>query len=148
MAKHGKVRPLALCVFRHGDQIFVAEGSDRHRQQTFYRPIGGKIEFGERAAATVKREVMEETGLQVRDLRYLGTLENLFTYEGQSGHEIVMIFDGAFVDPACYQDTFQVCGTDDGKILFVAMWKSLAFFRSGSAPLYPDGLLALLESLP
>lgn len=84
--KPGKVRPLAICVFRRGDSILVAEGHDRVKRQTFYRPLGGRIEFGERAAETVARELREEIQQEVRDLRYLGTLENIFTYEGQPGN--------------------------------------------------------------
>lgn len=140
-----RIRPLALCIFRRGEKIFVAEGYDSSKNQTFYRPIGGGIEFGELAAATVKREVMEEIEAEVADLVYLGTLENIFTYEDQTGHEICMIFDGRFVDKSRNADGYSVIGQDDGDILFTAMWKPLSFFREGRAPLYPDGLLELLE---
>lgn len=80
--KPGKVRPLAICVFRDGDHILAAQGFDEVKGQTFYRPLGGKIEFGERGAETVVREVMEEIGEVVMDVKYLGTLENIFTYAG------------------------------------------------------------------
>ena len=145
--KPGKIRPLAICVFRRGDHILVAEGYDTARQQTFYRPLGGRIEFGERAAATVARELREEIGQEVRDLRYLGALENIFTYEGQAGHEIVLVFDGAFVDEGVYgRDAILGTEAEDAQQpLFTAYWKPLAFFRGGAAPLYPDGLLTLLE---
>lgn len=43
-----------------------------------YRPPGGTIEFGERGAATVVRELREELGADVVEPRYLGTLENIF----------------------------------------------------------------------
>lgn len=143
--KPGKIRPLAICVFRRGDRILAAEGRDSSKNQTFYRPLGGKIEFGERGAETVAREVMEEIGQAVTGLRYLGTLENIFTYEGQKGHEIVLIYDGAFVDETVYaQET--IAGQDDGETPFTARWMPLDFFRQGGAPLYPDDLLALLDT--
>jgi hypothetical protein len=41
-----KIRPIAICVFRHKDRILVAEGYDPVKKQTFYRPLGGVIEFG------------------------------------------------------------------------------------------------------
>ena len=145
MGKKRRVRALAICVFRRDNHIFVAEGYDRIRKQTFYRPLGGGIEFGERAADTIKREVMEEIGAMVADLRYLGTLENLFVYEDEPGHEIVLVFDGAFVDSVINEDSYMVEGQDDNHILFTAMWKSLDYFRAGQASLYPDGLLSLLE---
>ena len=142
-----RIRPLALCVFRRGDKIFVSQGYDAHKDETFFRPIGGKIEFGETGAEAVAREVQEEIGAEVADLVYLGTLENIFTYEGQLHHEIVMIYAGRFPDPALNQDDLKARGTDDGDILFVAEWKRLGDFRGPDAPpLYPAGLLALLDS--
>ncbi|MDQ7024412.1 MAG: NUDIX domain-containing protein [Anaerolineae bacterium] len=145
MAKKKRIRPLALCVFRRGDKIFVAEGHDKKINKTFYRPIGGGIDFTERAIETVRREVREEIEADVTNLVYLGTLENIFSYEGQFGHEICLMFDGDFVDDFRNVDDYTVVGHDDGDVLFTAMWKSLDFFRNGHAPLYPDGLLALLE---
>src|SRR5215203_5535787 len=76
MEKKKCIRPLALCVFRRGDKIFVAEGHDAKANKTFYRPIGGGIDFGERAIDTVRREVQEEIAAEVSNLVYLGTLEN------------------------------------------------------------------------
>lgn len=144
--KPGKIRPLAICVFRRGDMILAAEGYDAVKQQTFYRPLGGKIEFGEYGEDTVRREIMEEIGEKVHSLRYLGTLQNIFTFNGKPGHEIVLIYDGAFVDESVYsRDVLHGVEDDDehgGD--FKAVWKSLDFFRAGHAPLYPDGLVDLL----
>ncbi len=142
-----RIRPLALCVFQREDQIFVARGFDAHKRETFYRPIGGRIEFGERASDAVAREVREEIDAEVADLTYLGALENLFIYEGKPGHEIIMIFDGRFCDHAMNQDDAVVTGVDDGEVLYEGSWKRLDFFRGdGAPPLYPTGLLNLLDS--
>lgn len=141
-----RIRPLALCVFRREDKIFVSRGYDAHKAQTFYRPIGGKIEFGERGRDAVIRETREELGVEVTKLRYLGALENIFSYESQPGHEIVLIFDGKFSDPAMNRDELRIQGVDDGEILYEASWKPLDFFREPAAPpLYPAGLLEMLD---
>lgn len=59
----GVVRPIALCVFRdESDRILVLEGYDPTRALTFYRRLGGGIEFGERSQDTVAREIREELG--------------------------------------------------------------------------------------
>ena len=145
--KKDRIRPLALCVFRREHKIFVARGYDAHKDQTFFRAIGGRIEFGERGIETVIREVQEEIGAEVVDLVYLGALENIFSYDGKPGHEIVLIYDGRFSDPAFNQDDLRFRGTDDGDILYEGSWKRLDFFRGDDAPpLYPAGLLALLDS--
>lgn len=145
--KKARIRPLALCVFRRADMIFVAKGHDTHGNQTFFRPIGGAIEFGERGADAVAREVLEEIGAEITQLKYLGTLESIFTYQGKPHHEIVMIYDGRFRDAAMNQDDITVQGIDDGDIRYEAAWKQLDFFRKADAPpLYPAGLLELLDS--
>ena len=144
--KKKRIRCLALCIFRRDDKIFVARGYDSKRDQVFYRPIGGAIEFGERGGDAVAREVMEEIGAAVADLRYLGALENIFTYEGKPGHEITLIYDARFVDAALNRDDIEAQGSDDGEVLFDAMWMELDEFRGGSATLYPDGLLALIDT--
>ncbi|MFN8372290.1 MAG: NUDIX domain-containing protein [Anaerolineae bacterium] len=143
-----KIRPLAICVFRDGERIFAAEGYDEVKQQFFYRPLGGRIEFGERSAQTIVRELREEIDAEVSDLRYLGTLENIFTFNGEMGHEIVLIYDGKFVDNTIYEREGMEGHEDDDELgAFRAVWRPLSFFREGHAPLYPDGLLELLDGL-
>ncbi len=113
MGKKKRVRPLAICVFRSRDRILVMEGYDSLKKEYFYRPLGGGIEFGEPSTETICRELMEEINVEVdrRSLKYLGTLENIFTFNGKPGHEIVMIYDGALKEPALYE---QACDRGAG----------------------------------
>jgi 8-oxo-dGTP pyrophosphatase MutT (NUDIX family) len=60
-----RIRPLAICVFRNEDRILVNEGYDPVKQEAFYRPLGGGIEFGESSMDTVCRELMEELNVDV-----------------------------------------------------------------------------------
>ncbi len=68
MGKKKRVRPLAICVFRHHDRILVMEGYDPVKKEHFYRPLGGGIEFGEPghvklfAASSWKRSMLKWTG--------------------------------------------------------------------------------------
>lgn len=145
--KKRRIRPLALCLFRRGDKILVARGYDAVKDQTFYRPIGGGINFGERGADAVRREVREELDAEVVDVVYLGAFENIFAYEGKPGHEIILIYDGRFTDPKLNEDDTLLEGEDDEELLYEASWKPLDFFRAEDAPpLYPAGLLNLLDS--
>lgn len=146
--KPNKVRPLAICVFRRGDRILAAEGYDEVKKQAFYRPLGGRIEFGEYGYQTISREVMEEIGQEVTGVHYLGTLENIFTYNGEAGHEIVLVYDGQFVDSSLYEREPIEGYEDEDSLLFKAFWKSLDFFETGGLPLYPDGLIELLRRPP
>jgi len=58
--KKKRVRPLAICVVRRGDEILVSEGYDASKQQRYYRPLGGAIDFGETGQAAAARELQEE----------------------------------------------------------------------------------------
>ncbi len=138
-------RPLAICIFRKEDQVFVGELYDASKDEVFYRPLGGTIEFGEPAREAVKRELQEEIAAEVINLRYLGALENLFTHEGAFGHEIVLVYEGDFADKAFYEAETVPAQEEDG-MTFTACWKPLQEFREGKAPLYPDGLLRLISS--
>ena len=141
--REGSIRTIALCVCRDRDRILVAELRDRKKQQVFYRPLGGTIEFGERAEDTVRREFREEIGAELTGVRYLGMLENIFTYEGRQGHEIVLVFDGRLSDPRLYERE-RITGDELGHP-FHAVWKRLDEFGPGRPPVYPDGLVELLR---
>ena len=142
--KKKRVRPLAICVFRNNNRILVAEGYDSVKQQTFYRPLGGGIEFGEYSEQTIHRELMEEIGAEVSDLKYLGTLENIYVFNGTPGHEIIMVYDGVLKESGLYEQA-EVEGIEaEIDESFKAVWKSLDEFGEGKSILYPNGLLELL----
>lgn len=145
-----RIRPIVIGLFRHEGRILVAEGVDRVADETFYRPIGGAIEFGETSAEALVREVTEELGEEISDLEYLGTLENIFTCEGATGHEIVQVYDARFVDAAVYgRRTLHGHEADADDPDFRASWMFTRDFEGEDAHiLYPDGLLDLLQSSP
>ena len=143
MAQQG-IRPLAICVFRNGDRILVGEGYDSVKRETFYRPIGGGVHFGEHSREGLAREIREELGAEVTDLEFIGAIENIFTCDGQPGHEIVMVYDGKLTDSSLYEREY-LDGCEEGGLRFRAVWKSLAEFGDGEPPLYPEGLLEMLR---
>jgi 8-oxo-dGTP pyrophosphatase MutT (NUDIX family) len=70
------------------------DGTPRHA----FLP-GGHIEPGERAEETLKRELIEEVGIDsLRVGRFLAAQENIYPYEGETSHEINLIFEGSFED--------------------------------------------------
>ena len=138
-----RIRCVAICAFRRGDRILVVEDYDSVKRQTFYRPLGGGIDFGEASAAAVVREIREEIGAAVVDLEYIGTVENIFTFNGVARHELIQIYDGRLVDEVLYLAQSIPGVESDGEPMRV-IWKSLDSF-SAKTPLYPDGLLELLR---
>jgi 8-oxo-dGTP pyrophosphatase MutT (NUDIX family) len=103
MHQSNQIRVLALGLIREGDRIFISEGYDPVKQQTFYRVMGGGVEFGETSYDALKREFQEEIQAELTNIKYLGCLENLFTFNGQPGHEIIQLYQCDFVDPKFYQ---------------------------------------------
>ncbi len=139
--KPGQIRPIAICLFQEGSRLLVAEYSEPSAG-TFYRPLGGAIQFGELGRDCIAREIREETGAKIVDLTYIGMLENVFTYDGELGHEIVLVYRARFSDPRLYELDSLLCQDDGGE--FRAVWKSLAELRDGPEPLYPEGILNMV----
>lgn len=135
------IRPLALAVFRDGPRMLVEDNSAQDRRDYFYRPPGGGVEFGERAIDAVRREMREEFEAEIRDVRPLGTLENIFDYHGRPGHEVVFVFETRFVD-ASYYAAERIVGTEGAGIRIEAIWLDVS--EPLDRPLYPNGLLDLL----
>lgn len=143
--KKNRIRALAICIFRHKDRILVAEGYDPIKDEHFYRPLGGGIEFGEYSIETICRELQEEIQVEVEreSLKFLGAVENIFTFLGNPHHEIVLIYDGALRESGLYEHSV-LTGHEGHGEEFRAMWKSIYDFGQGKAILYPTGLHEML----
>ncbi len=138
------IRVISICIIRRNDQILVFEGYDHVKDQTFFRPLGGGIEFGEESIEALRREFHEEINAKLTNLRYLATLENIFEVYGKPGHEVIFIYEGELVDKTLYEKEV-IVGLEDNGDRFKALWRSLETFRSGRYQLYPTGLLELLN---
>lgn len=138
------IRPLALCIFHHHGKILVNQFHDAVENRTLFRPIGGGIEFGERSVDAIVREVQEELGQSIHDVRLIGTLESLFTYAGKPGHEIVQVYDARFDDADVYQKPWLQGHESDGAP-FKALWCDSSSFTATS-PLVPEGLYDMLKT--
>jgi 8-oxo-dGTP pyrophosphatase MutT (NUDIX family) len=138
------IRAIAICVFRDGSRILVGDGYDPTKRELFYRPPGGGIHFGESSEAALRREIREELGVEIRNPRLLGVLENLFTFDSKQGHEIVFVYDAELEDRALYGlETFQ--GRESNGQSFSALWINLDSISPQDPPVYPEGLVELLR---
>jgi 8-oxo-dGTP pyrophosphatase MutT (NUDIX family) len=140
-----QIRPIAICVFLRNNKILVAEGYDPVKVETFYRPLGGAIEFGESSEETIRREIMEEINVEVDEesLRYLGTVENIFMFNGSPGHEIVIVYDGMLKESGLY-DQDVILGKEANRQDIRSVWKDLDEFITGKCILYPTALVEML----
>lgn len=135
----GQIRALSLVIIRQGQRFLVCPGQDPVSGRKFYRLIGGGIEFGETSLAALKREISEELAVELINYRYLGAVENIFQYNGQTGHEICFIYSADFADKANYQrESLPILDTPDG----AASWLEVSL--ENMALIKPDGALDLL----
>lgn len=139
-----RIRPIAICLFRYGNRVLVSEGFDTVKQSYYYRPLGGGIEYGESSKTAVLREIQEELGVEVEHLQLVGVIENIFTYEGEQGHEIVFVFDGEFSDKSLYELDEMDCYEQEANITFKAKWRSLNEIEKTGSSLVPEDLANLL----
>ncbi len=138
------IRVLALALIFRGDEILVQVGFDRVTGREFFRPVGGQIEFGETGEAALVREFFEELGVEITGVKRWGIFENIFTFNGERGHEICQMFTAEFVESSEYdRNEFLV---DCGEHAFKCVWLSLSRFNNGEADLVPSGLLDFLKS--
>jgi 8-oxo-dGTP pyrophosphatase MutT (NUDIX family) len=143
MNKPGEIRVLSLGLIRDGDgsakgeRIFVSEGYDPIKQETFYRALGGGVEFGETSRLALEREFQEEIQADLTNIRYLGCIENLFTFNGRQGHEIIQLYQCDFAEPKFYQlESLVFSESETHK--HRALWIEISRFKSRELRLVPE----------
>ncbi|MFB2918043.1 NUDIX hydrolase [Aerosakkonema funiforme] len=142
MHKEGEIRVLCLGVIKDGDRVLIGEGYDPVKEEHFYRALGGGVEFGETSYEALKREFQEEIQAELTNIKYLGCLESLFTFNGKQGHEILQVYQCDFADPKFYQMDNIVFA--EGKRKKTALWLEIERFKSGELKLVPEQFLDYL----
>lgn len=90
MAKINK-KDFELCVraiIRHNGRILVC----RHKGNNYYFFPGGHINFGETAKEALERELNEELYISIKNISFIGVVENVFTEESRKHHELDLVF--------------------------------------------------------
>ena len=128
-------------VIRKGDKILVQE----HKEVSYYSLLGGRCEMGEDSISAVKREIKEETGLDISVNKTLAVIENFFvsSYNNKNYHEMFIAFDASFDDKSIY-DLEEVNNAEIGlkdKVKFV--WKSID--ELSNSEFKPEVLLDIIK---
>lgn len=66
-----RVSPCIIVAVRKGKQILLAQG--QHHREGLYSTLAGFVESGETLEQAVHREVMEEVGIKLTNLRYFAS---------------------------------------------------------------------------
>jgi ADP-ribose pyrophosphatase YjhB (NUDIX family) len=142
MTLENTIRVKAMCLLIQDGFILVANGSTMKSKvrlviaRNFYRVMGGSMEINETAEETVRREIREELNSEIENLERLDVVENIYTYEGHGGHEIVFMFKGELANKELRkQDKIHVVDAD---YEFDAVWVPVKELLNGDKPLYPS----------
>ncbi len=136
------VKAMAVIQRPRDGALLVSEHADPARAP-FQRPLGGHVEFGEYAEDALRRELLEEIGQSLCDLRLLGVLENMFEWDGARAHEVVFVFSASFQDESAYEIAEQRIldhAEDDGTRV---RWRDAG---AVGPPLYPAGVFDLIST--
>lgn len=140
MDKFKEIRPIVLGIAKENNKILVSEGYDKITNKTFYRCLGGGIEFLETSQEALKREYKEELGIEIEVNDFCGIAENIFTYEGKNAHEIILFYNIKIKENDLkekYHIIDENCETD-------AVWIDVDEFKNNNKILYPEQIFKYL----
>ncbi len=130
----GMIHIKAMCVIAHEGKILATRGFDDVKGEKFFRLIGGGVHFCERAADALEREIQEELETELEKIKFLGVEENVFTYLGKPGHEIIFLYSADMTRKELYEkQEIPIADHPDT----IAVWVPISDVLSGSAKLYP-----------
>lgn len=130
---HQGIRVLALALIKHRGKFLACAGFDHVKKQSHYRLLGGGVEFGESCRRALSREIKEELGLTIAKASLLAVEENIFSFNGLPGHEVVFLYAVELRSQRAYQrDSFPILDSDRGH---VAEWVSPSDLKNKK--LYP-----------
>lgn len=135
LSQNKKIVVKALCVIEQDGKLLLCKGFDSVKKETYYRFVGGTIDFGEKAEDALKREIREELDSEIENLEFITVVENVFIYEKKPGHEICFIYKGDLTNKEVYQKkVIPIPGEDD----FPAEWVPISDILEGKVILYPE----------
>lgn len=114
-----RISPCIIVAIRHRDKILLAQGPSQ-KERKMFSTLAGFVESGESLEQAVHREVFEEVGIKIKNLRYFASQPWPFP------HSLMM---GFFADYASGE--IQV----DGKEILEADW-----FGADNLPFVPPNL--------
>lgn len=141
----GYIRVKVICVFKNGNRILVGDAYDNVKQEVFYCPPGGRVEFGETTIEALRREMMEELGSEILKPQLLGVIENLFTFEEEKGHEIVFVYNAELKNRNLY-DLPEFKAMESNGVSFNAIWIDINSVEKNTSPVYPAGLIEMVKN--
>ena len=142
MDKFKEIRPIVLGIARKENKILVGKGFDSKKDSTFYRCLGGGIEFLETSETALKREFKEELNIEIEVENFVGISENIFTFEGKNGHELILFYNISI--PEKYYKEQYIMHEDDSNSDRDVFWIDIEEFKNGSKVIYPTDIFKFI----
>jgi ADP-ribose pyrophosphatase YjhB (NUDIX family) len=127
----------------HKDSVLL----HRIDRDPFWTLPGGRAEHGETAEQTITREMLEELETTVHVDRLLWVVENFFTYDGMSYHELSLYFLMRF-PPGSAPLRAEAFDRIDAGVPMRFRWVPVTRDALGALPLQPVFLYQGLIELP
>ena len=89
-----KLNVRAAGVMTHNGKVLI----HRNVNSDHYALIGGRVEIGENSEDTIKREIKEKLGKDIKIKEYISTIENFFEIKGSKYHEIMFVYGIEFIN--------------------------------------------------
>lgn len=134
------VIPRTLCFVMNGDDVLLMKRAAHRRVfPNQYNGVGGHIERGEDPQTSARREIFEETGLTVRDLRLRGV------YNVDAGESTGI---GLFIYTAVSATREITVASDEGTLHWVPRGEVLSLDLVEDLPLIIPRVLAADDTTP
>lgn len=126
-------------IYKDG-RILVQKLSGKHSkgEGIFYRPLGGTIELGETSIDALRREFMEEAGAEINIVDYIACMENIYSINGITRHELTQLYEAELVNKSLYEKE-SIPVNENGR-KSEAKWMPAISFIEKREILFPSGL--------
>jgi 8-oxo-dGTP diphosphatase len=131
--------PRTLCFVQNGDDVLLMKRAAHKRVfPNRYNGVGGHVERDEDPLTSVRREILEETGLVVRDLR----LRAIYHVDAGADTGIVVY---AFT---AYSDNRNVVANDEGSLHWIPRQQLGEYDLVDDLPILLPRMLAMPTGVP
>ena len=102
-------------IFRYGNKILL-----HHELNSIHYTLpGGRVKEGETTEETLRREIKEEMGQEVKIIKPISFMENLFTDNKKKYHEILVTYELEFLDKSMYEKEVMPTIEKDKELEFI-----------------------------